>query len=94
LGSFLCMKSMEGMHQLSTKTPASIEQACCDTIHSPSITKILPNDLTPQPLLLWVAAYFVATTILVFQLAGKQFSTYPPLVPSFIRFSKGVVQRE
>ena len=94
LGSFFCIKSMEGMHEQSTENPVALEQTCCDTVHGPSLTKILPNDLAPQPVLIWAAIYFVAAAVLIFQKTGGQSTIHTFLVPAFIRFSKGIVQRE
>lgn len=93
-GSFFCVKSMEGMHSQALEDSTSFEQNCCDSLHSPSITKLLPNNLTPQIVLAWVPVYLFTGLILLSKTFREKFAESPPLALSLARFSKGVVQRE
>jgi hypothetical protein len=85
---------MEGMHDQSLENPISFEQACCDTIHSPTLSKLLPNDLAPQIVLAWIPTYLFTGLLLLSKTFREKFSDSPPLAFSLARFSKGVVQRE
>ncbi len=93
-GSFFCIKSMEGMHGQALENPISFEQACCDTIHSPTLSRLLPNNLAPQIVLTWIPVYLSTGLILLSKTFREKFSDSPPLALSLARFSKGVVQRE
>lgn len=88
------MKSIDEMHAQPQQDQSSIEQTCCDTFHSLSLSKILPNDLAPQTVSAWVAMYFVTSLVLLSKTFREQFVDSSHLVPSFIHFSKGIVQRE
>lgn len=82
------------MHHQALESSISIEQSCCDTVHSSSVLKTLPNDFAPQIFLSWLPVYFLAGLILLSKTFREKYFDSPPLASFRARFSKGVVQRE